>query len=73
MLGDQVSARIVQSTWYPTANAAAWKFIDAEVRDNSVIFPSTEDILRSEWYMPLSNKGALLYQETWQRFLEGGQ
>jgi spermidine/putrescine transport system substrate-binding protein len=70
MLGAQVSASIVNEIHYPSANAAAATFIDADTRDNPIIFPSWKDITRSQWTMPLSEEGQLLYQETWQRLLE---
>ena len=70
LMRPEVNARIVNEQYYSTANEAAAEFIEKDMLNNPILFPPIEDLRRSEWYMPLSPTGKLLYADIWQRFLE---
>ncbi len=70
LMRPEVNARIVNECYYSTANEAAISLVKDELLSNPIIFPSIEELRRSEWYMPLSPAGQLLYADIWQRFLE---
>jgi spermidine/putrescine transport system substrate-binding protein len=68
LLRPQVAAQIVNENTYASANESASPYIDPEIRDDPVIFPSSEDLANAEIYLPLTAEGEALYQDTWQRF-----
>jgi spermidine/putrescine-binding protein len=73
LLRPEVSAQIANQYYFATANEAAYPFIDAEIRDNPIMFPSKQDIAKAEWYLPLSPAGQKLYDDIWTRFMAGSQ
>jgi spermidine/putrescine transport system substrate-binding protein len=69
MLRPDVSARYVQETGYATPNDAALPLLPAEVRGDRAIYPPEEALTKAEPILPLSERGASLYQEAERRFL----
>lgn len=69
LLQPEISAQIVNENYFANANQAAHPFIDPEIRDNPVIFPSNEALANTEIYFPLSPEEEKLYTEIWQRFM----
>jgi spermidine/putrescine transport system substrate-binding protein len=70
LLRPEISAQIINETYYWLPNDAALPLVDPEIRENPAIFPSSEDIANAEILLPLSSHGEELYQVAWQRFLE---
>jgi spermidine/putrescine transport system substrate-binding protein len=53
ILRPEISARIIETIWYPMPNDEAIKLIDAEIREDENIFPPAEVIKRSEFLQDL--------------------
>jgi spermidine/putrescine transport system substrate-binding protein len=73
LLRPEISAQIVNENYYANANEAALPFIDPEIRDDSVIYPPNEQLIKGEVYLPLSPDGAKVYREIWEHFKAAGQ
>jgi spermidine/putrescine transport system substrate-binding protein len=71
LLRPEISAQIVNEQHYATANQAAYPFINPEIRNDPVIFPTHEELRRAEVLMPLSPQGLALHQSVWERYLAG--
>ena len=50
LLRPEVAARIVQATQTATANGAALGLLPLEVRENPVLYPPAEILVRGEWF-----------------------
>ncbi len=70
LLRPEIAAEIVNYNRYATANEAALTSIDAELRDDPVIFPPSAALQNAEVIMPLSPAGQALHDATWRRFAE---
>jgi spermidine/putrescine transport system substrate-binding protein len=68
LMRADINAKIVNENLFATPNEAAFPFIEADIMNNAVIFPSNEDLLNAELILPLSPQGQLLYEEIWERF-----
>ncbi len=68
LLRPEISAQIVNEKNYPTANEAALPFIEPEVRNDPVIFPSAEELRRAHFFIPIRIAEKSLYQQAWDRF-----
>jgi len=68
LMRADINAKIVNENLYATPNEAAYPFIEADIMNNAVIFPSNEDLLNAELILPLSPEGQRLYDEIWERF-----
>jgi spermidine/putrescine transport system substrate-binding protein len=71
LLRPQIGSQIANATQYASANAAAQNLMDAAIINDPAIYPPGQDIRKAEWYMPLSSAGRDLYDQTWQRFVDG--
>ena len=71
LLRPDISARIANENRYATPNEAALPLIDPAIRKDPVVFPSSEDMQRSELVLPLSPEGERRYEDLWERFLKG--
>jgi spermidine/putrescine transport system substrate-binding protein len=69
LLRPEISARIVNEGYYATANEAAYPFIEPDILNNPIIFPSQEAIEKGEWYLPHSSAGQALYYRVWEQFM----
>lgn len=69
LLRPEISAQIINETYYWLPNDAALPLVRPEIRDNPAVFPSSESVKNSEIIMALSPKGEDLYQQIWERFL----
>lgn len=72
VLRPEISAEIVNESYYPMANDAATPFINPEILGNKLIYPPIEVIQNSEIILPLSEAGQKLYDEIWKQFMEAG-
>lgn len=70
LLRAEVSARIVNETYYWLPNDAALPLIDPEIKGNTAIFPTEEMLLHSEILLPLSEEGMTRHQEMWDTFMK---
>ncbi|MCB9079374.1 MAG: spermidine/putrescine ABC transporter substrate-binding protein [Anaerolineaceae bacterium] len=68
LLQPDINAQIVNETYYATANEAAQPLIDAEIRDNPVIFPPAEALKNAEVILPLPPETTGLYNDLWAQF-----
>jgi spermidine/putrescine-binding protein len=73
LLRPEISGRIANENYYPMANEAATPFIDPEILNNPVIYPSNKDLRNAEILLPLSAEGEKLYAEIWERFVAAGE
>lgn len=68
LLRADINAKIANENLYATPNEAAYPFIDPDILNNPVIFPSNNDLVKAELILPLSSKGQKLYDDIWERF-----
>ena len=73
LLRPEISAQIVNETFYATANEAARPFIDPDVLTDPIVYPTTESLRNAEITLPLSPEGQKLYDDIWARFMAAGQ
>jgi spermidine/putrescine-binding protein len=69
----EISAQIVNEKHYATPNEAAIPFVEAELRENPIIFPPNERVRNGHLMLALSPQGEKLYESIWQRFTAAGQ
>lgn len=73
LLRAEISAEIINSTYYWLPNDAALPLVNPEIRDNPAIFPSSGMLKNAEIVLPLSSEGEALHTAAWERFLAAGQ
>jgi spermidine/putrescine transport system substrate-binding protein len=73
ILRPEITAQIVNESYYPMPNDAATPMIRPEILDNPLIFPPNEELRKAELVMPVGEDGESLYRRTWERFLADGQ
>ena len=71
LLRPEISAQIVEAYNYPTANEAARQFIDPTILNDPVVYPPRDYLTANSFYTPLSEKGQKLYDNIWERFMQG--
>jgi len=69
LLSAEISAQIINNTYYWLPNDAALAFVEPEIKDNPAIFPPTEMLSNAEVLLPLSPEGEALYEDIWAQFL----
>jgi spermidine/putrescine transport system substrate-binding protein len=69
VLRPEISAQIVNAYSYPSANEAALPFVDPEIANNPVVYPSVEDIRKCEWYLPLGDEVKQMYNDIWDQLM----
>ncbi|MBN1260326.1 MAG: spermidine/putrescine ABC transporter substrate-binding protein [Anaerolineae bacterium] len=69
LLRPEISAQIMNETYYWLPNDEALKLIDPELRANPEIFPPLERLKNAEILLPLNSRGEALYADVWERFL----
>jgi spermidine/putrescine transport system substrate-binding protein len=72
LLRAEITGQIVNETYYPMPNDAAVEFIDPEILNDSVVYPTNEEMENAELLLPLSSEGEQLYAAIWERFLAAG-
>jgi spermidine/putrescine transport system substrate-binding protein len=70
MLRPEISAQIVNESYYPMANEAALPLIDPDILADPVIYPPGEQMALAEIIMPLNSAGESLFAAIWDRFLQ---
>jgi spermidine/putrescine transport system substrate-binding protein len=73
LLRPEISAQIINETYYWLPNDAALPLVDPEIRDNPAIFPPSDALQDAEILLPLSSEGEALYAQAWERFLAAGE
>lgn len=68
ILQAEISGQIVNGNYYAMANDAALPFIQPEILNDPVVYPTNEQMKNSELLLPLSQSGERLHQEIWARF-----
>jgi spermidine/putrescine transport system substrate-binding protein len=73
LLRPDISAKIVEESYTATANQAADLLIDPKVRNDPLVYPTSQDLEHAEIIMPISPEGQKFYDAIWQRFMGAGQ
>ena len=68
LMRADINAKIINENMYATPNEAAYPYIEPDLFNNPLIFPSNEDIAESELILPLSAEGRQLYDGIWEQF-----
>jgi putrescine transport system substrate-binding protein len=71
MLREEVAAKNSNFLSYANSNAASWKLIDAEVKNNPGIFPTPEVAQKLVPDLPESAEFTRALTRTWTRFRTG--
>jgi len=71
LLRPEVSAQIVKTYYYPSANESAKQFLEPGFLSDPLIYPARDYLTANSFYAPLSAQGQRLYADIWKRFLEG--
>lgn len=69
LLRPEIAAQIVNENYYATPNEAAYNLIDPELRNDPVIFPTSEKLGNAEVLLPLSPEATLLYETMWESYV----
>ena len=69
LLRPDISASITNENYYATPNDAALEFIDPEILEDPLVFPSPESLLNAEVYLPLPAETDAMYMHTWEQFM----
>jgi spermidine/putrescine-binding protein len=69
VLRPEIAAEIANYNYYATPNEAALPLLDADLRDNPIVFPTAESLNNSEILLPLSPEATALYDEIWAEFV----
>lgn len=72
LLRPEISAQITNNNLYATPNEAARPFIDTDILNDPVVFPTEADLKNAEVLLPLSAHGEKLFYEAWERFKTAG-
>lgn len=67
LLRPEIAAQIASVNKYATANEMALPLLDTELRNDTVVFPSNQDMRQAELQRPLSAEGEKLYADIWER------
>lgn len=67
LMRPEINAEIANQNLYATPNEAAFPYIQPELLNNPVIFPSAESFRNSEVILPLSGRGQEMYDDVWDR------
>lgn len=70
VLRPQMSAQVVETYYYPSANQTAHQYIDPEILNDPIVYPPLEYLQANDFYAPLSDQGEELYAEIWERYLK---
>ncbi len=69
LLRPEISAQIINETYYWLPNDAALPLVNPEIRNNPAIFPLSDMLKNAEVLLPLSTEGEALYKQAWHHFL----
>jgi spermidine/putrescine transport system substrate-binding protein len=72
LLRPEISAQIINETYYWLPNDDAIPLVNSEIRNNPAVFPSTQLVENAEILLALSPEGTALYDDIWARFLAAG-
>lgn len=67
LMRPEINAEIANQNLYATPNEAAFPYIQPELLNNPVVFPSAESLRNSEVILPLSGPGQEMYDDVWDR------
>ena len=73
LLRPTIAAQLANEMYIAVPNEGAYPYILPEVLNNPLIFPTTEDLAKAEFYTPISPEAQAIYQEIWARFSAGIQ
>jgi spermidine/putrescine transport system substrate-binding protein len=68
LMRADINAELANNNLYATPNEAAFPFIDPDILNNELVYPSNEALMNAELILPLSPAGQRLYDEIWERF-----
>jgi spermidine/putrescine transport system substrate-binding protein len=73
LLRPKIHAEYANTVYMAIPNDAALPFINPEIVNDPMIFPTYEDLKEAEIVLPLSAQGEKLYADIWARFLDAAQ
>jgi spermidine/putrescine transport system substrate-binding protein len=71
VLRPEISAQFANINFYQLANEAARPLIVEKLREDPMLYPTTEALRQAEILLPLSAEASKLYDEIWQEFTAG--
>ncbi|MBE2236767.1 MAG: spermidine/putrescine ABC transporter substrate-binding protein [Caldilineaceae bacterium] len=69
VLRADISAQIINESYYPVANDAAEPLVNPELLADPIVYLPEESLRKAEVIVPLGADGENLYAELWQQFL----
>lgn len=68
LMRPDIGARIANEMYLAIPNEAAHEYIEPEILNNPLIFPSAASLKGAEFYEPATPEVQAIYDEIWQRF-----
>lgn len=69
LMRPEIAALITNESYYITANEGAADFVDAEIRNDPVVFPPREVLGTGEVILAHSPEGREAFEQAWERFM----
>lgn len=69
ILRPEISAEIINYSYYPIPNDAATSFIDDAILNNRAIYPPPSSMKKAELILPLTAETERLYEAIWDDFI----
>jgi spermidine/putrescine transport system substrate-binding protein len=73
LLRPEVSAEIITTSYFASANEAALQYLDPALANDPVLYPPQADMRHTEIVLPLSTAGERRQAELWDRFTSAGE
>jgi spermidine/putrescine transport system substrate-binding protein len=70
VLRPENSAQIVEALHFPSANEAARQFLSDDILNNPVIYPPSDYVAKTDFYVSLTEDAQKLYADIWRRYEE---
>ena len=70
VLRPENSAQIVEVLHFPSANEAARQFLSDDILNNPVIYPPSDYVAKTDFYVSLTEDAQKLYGDIWRRYEE---
>lgn len=70
LLSPEISAQIINETYYMLPNDATMPLVNTDIRNNPAIYPSQANLVNTEIILPLSAATEQRYYEIWDHFIQ---
>lgn len=71
ILRPEIAAELANLNYYQLANEAAVPYISPQLRNDPMLYPTTEQLRQAEILLPLSDAAGKVYDEIWQEMIAG--